>query len=192
MHLVPTTQRPTREAVSPLIKANLPVRVALRCNTELESRVIIDRQGAEALRGRGGLLFHDESGQVVWAQSPWISDGMVRAVVAWWAAAGKGGEPRDRGTAAPRTVAAAEGAVAADTIPGDAALAFPDPTLDRETPVDVTVSPAVAAAALDAVEGWLKERLPALEGEGKAALKADVLAVRREVVCQALAECGFA
>ena len=190
VHLVLTTQRPTREAVSPTIKANLPVRVAFRCNTELESRVIIDRQGAEALRGRGDLLFHDESGQVVRAQSPWISDDMVRAVVDWWAGAGKGGEPRDGGTST-GPVAEADAAVAMDTIPGDAALALPDPAVDRETPVDVPVSPAVAAAALDAVEGWLRERLPLLVSEGKATLKADVLAVRREVVCQAIEESGF-
>ena len=192
VHLVLTTQRPTREAVSPVIKANLPVRVAFRCNTELESRVIIDRQGAEALRGRGDLLFHDESGQVVRAQSPWISDDMVRAVVDWWAGAGKGGGPRDGGTSAgPVAEADAAPAPAPDTIPGDAALALPDPAVDRETP-DVPVSPAVAAAALDAVEGWLRERLPTLVSEGKATLKADVLAVRREVVCQALDECGLA
>ena len=115
---------------------------------------------------------------------------MVRAVVDWWAGTGKGGGPRDEGTST-GPVAEADAAPAPDTIPGDAALALPDPAAGRETP-DVPVSPAVAAAALDAVEGWLRERLPALEGEGKATLKADVLAVRREVVCQALDECGLA
>jgi S-DNA-T family DNA segregation ATPase FtsK/SpoIIIE len=56
IHLILATQRPTRDSVPGSIKANLPGKVALRAASSLESRIILDRPGAEALLGHGDLL----------------------------------------------------------------------------------------------------------------------------------------
>lgn len=57
IHLILGTQRPTRDVITGLIKANVPTRIALSCTTSLESRIIIDRNGAENLVGKGDMLY---------------------------------------------------------------------------------------------------------------------------------------
>lgn len=57
IHLILGTQRPTRDVITGLIKANVPTRIALSCTTSLESRIIIDRSGAENLVGKGDMLY---------------------------------------------------------------------------------------------------------------------------------------
>ena len=62
IHLIIATQRPTADVVTGLIKANIPTRIALKTTTALESRLIIDRKGAEKLNGHGDLLFLPNGG----------------------------------------------------------------------------------------------------------------------------------
>jgi DNA segregation ATPase FtsK/SpoIIIE, S-DNA-T family len=69
IHLVLSTQRPTRDAIPTSIKANLPGKVALRVTSTLESRVILDARGAEDLLGNGDL-YADLGRGLVRAQSP--------------------------------------------------------------------------------------------------------------------------
>ncbi len=69
IHLVLATQRPSRQVVSGVLKANLPCRVALKVTEALESRIILDRNGAENLLGRGDLLFSG-GGEPVRLQAP--------------------------------------------------------------------------------------------------------------------------
>lgn len=57
IHLVLATQSPRHDVVTGLLKANIPVRVALQTTNGLESRIIMDRQGAENLNGKGDMLF---------------------------------------------------------------------------------------------------------------------------------------
>ena len=73
VHLVLATQRPSRSVVTGVIKANLPCRVALRVTDGLESRMILERAGAENLLGRGDLLFVD-FGDPVRLQAPYLSE----------------------------------------------------------------------------------------------------------------------
>lgn len=78
IHLVFATQRPSRDVVSGTIKANLVARVALRVTSALESRIVVERPGAETLLGRGDLLFKG-AGDPVRLQSPFVTEDELRA-----------------------------------------------------------------------------------------------------------------
>ncbi len=82
MHLVIATQRPTVDVVTGLIKANIPSRIALKVGTGIDSRVIIDEQGAEKLIGRGDMLLKTTSmPKPKRVQGCWLSDKEVERVV---------------------------------------------------------------------------------------------------------------
>ena len=57
IHLIIATQRPTRDVITGLIKANIPTRICLKTTSGLESRIVLDRNGAEKLTGNGDMLF---------------------------------------------------------------------------------------------------------------------------------------
>lgn len=59
IHLIVATQRPTANIITGLIKANFPARLALKTMSKLDSRIILDASGAEALLGRGDAIFSD-------------------------------------------------------------------------------------------------------------------------------------
>lgn len=71
--LILATQRPSRDVVGGVIKANLNARIALKVNERLESRIILEQSGAETLLGKGDLFFKD-LGPAIRLQAPLISD----------------------------------------------------------------------------------------------------------------------
>ena len=82
MHLVIATQRPSADVITGLIKANIPSRIAFAVASAMESRIILDTQGAEKLVGRGDMLFAPlGSGKPTRVQGCFISDGEVASVV---------------------------------------------------------------------------------------------------------------
>jgi len=84
MHLVIATQRPSADVITGLMKANIPSRIAFAVASSLESRIILDTQGAEKLVGKGDMLwFPLGSGKPLRVQGCLIDDADVAAVVAF-------------------------------------------------------------------------------------------------------------
>jgi DNA segregation ATPase FtsK/SpoIIIE, S-DNA-T family len=74
IHLVLATQRPSRQVVTGVLKANIPGRVALRVSNRIESGVVLDQSGAEFLLGRGDLLLAAGTSSLVRLQSAYLTD----------------------------------------------------------------------------------------------------------------------
>ena len=85
IHLVISTQRPSVDVVTGLIKANFPTRIAFATTSQTDSRVIMDRAGAERLLGRGDMLFSSTdrlaSRRV---QGTFVSDDEINALIEYW------------------------------------------------------------------------------------------------------------
>ena len=75
MHVVLATQRPSVDVITGTIKANFPSRIAFRVSQRVDSRTILDEQGAELLLGRGDMLVKlNGSTDTVRAQCPFVSE----------------------------------------------------------------------------------------------------------------------
>jgi S-DNA-T family DNA segregation ATPase FtsK/SpoIIIE len=75
IHLILATQRPSVDVITGLIKANLPARIAFRVATKIDSRTILDGNGAEALLGKGDMLYlPPASSRFVRIHGPYISE----------------------------------------------------------------------------------------------------------------------
>ena len=90
LHLVIATQRPSVNVITGLIKANIPSRIAFSVSSGVDSRTIIDMNGAEKLMGKGDMLFYPAGLQKpVRVQGAFISDSEVNAVVDFLSAQGQ-------------------------------------------------------------------------------------------------------
>lgn len=84
IHLVIATQRPSADVITGLMKANIPSRIAFSVASAMESRIILDTQGAEKLVGRGDMLFSPIGmGKPVRVQGCFVSDEEVEAVATY-------------------------------------------------------------------------------------------------------------
>lgn len=82
IHLLLSTQRPSVNVITGLIKANVPARIALQVASQIDSRTIIDGAGAEKLLGAGDMLYlSGDMGKPVRLQSAFISENEVKKVV---------------------------------------------------------------------------------------------------------------
>ncbi|HEY4689510.1 MAG TPA: DNA translocase FtsK 4TM domain-containing protein [Anaerolineae bacterium] len=85
IHLIISTQRPSVDVVTGLIKANFPARISFAVASSIDSRVVIDTTGAERLLGRGDMLFiSPDSGVPLRVQGCYVSDMEVHNIVRYW------------------------------------------------------------------------------------------------------------
>lgn len=85
IHLILATQRPSVDVITGLIKANIPTRIAFQVSSRIDSRTILDQQGAEQLLGHGDMLYLPPGvGVPVRVHGAFVADDEVHRVVAVW------------------------------------------------------------------------------------------------------------
>lgn len=90
IHLIIATQRPSVDVITGLIKANIPTRIAFQVSSRIDSRTILDQQGAEQLLGHGDMLYLPPgAGVPVRVHGAYVADEEVHRVVAAWRSAGQ-------------------------------------------------------------------------------------------------------
>jgi S-DNA-T family DNA segregation ATPase FtsK/SpoIIIE len=84
IHMILSTQRPSVDVITGLIKANIPCRIAFAVASQVDSRVILDAQGAEKLLGRGDMLYlPPEQAKPIRIQGAFVNDREVNALVSF-------------------------------------------------------------------------------------------------------------
>jgi len=87
IHLILATQRPSVDVITGLIKANFPARMSFRVATKIDSRTILDANGAESLLGRGDMLYLPSgSSRVLRVHAPLVTEKEIAATVEFWKA----------------------------------------------------------------------------------------------------------
>jgi S-DNA-T family DNA segregation ATPase FtsK/SpoIIIE len=82
IHLIVATQRPSVDVITGLIKANIPTRIAFQVSSRVDSRTILDQQGAESLIGQGDMLYLPPgSGATLRVHGAYVADHEVHKVV---------------------------------------------------------------------------------------------------------------
>ena len=85
IHLILATQRPSVDVITGLIKANFPSRISFRVATKIDSRTILDCNGAESLLGKGDMLYLPSgSARVHRVHAPFVTEKETHAVVEFW------------------------------------------------------------------------------------------------------------
>jgi S-DNA-T family DNA segregation ATPase FtsK/SpoIIIE len=96
IHLILATQRPSVDVLTGLIKVNFPARISFQVSTKIDSRTILDTQGAEHLLGAGDMLFLPPgSSKLLRVHGAYVSEGEIKRLVEFWR--GQGGPTYDRG-----------------------------------------------------------------------------------------------
>lgn len=82
IHLIMATQRPSVDVITGTIKANFPSRISFQVTSKIDSRTILDEQGAEQLLGAGDMLYQASGGRVQRIHGPYVSDKEVEKIAA--------------------------------------------------------------------------------------------------------------
>jgi S-DNA-T family DNA segregation ATPase FtsK/SpoIIIE len=91
VHIIVATQRPEAKIVTGLVKSNLPCRIAFRVSSRMDSRIVLDQNGAEVLMGQGDMLFLPPGdSKLVRAQGTFLDDNELKAIIKYL---GEKGEP---------------------------------------------------------------------------------------------------
>ena len=82
IHIIVATQRPSVDVVTGLIKANLPSRISFKVGQKIDSKIILDTQGAESLLGRGDMLFTPPgSSGIIRLHAPFVTEEEIEQIV---------------------------------------------------------------------------------------------------------------
>jgi S-DNA-T family DNA segregation ATPase FtsK/SpoIIIE len=85
IHLIISTQRPSVDIITGLIKANFPARIAFAVASSVDSRVILDQPGAEKLLGRGDMLYQSpDAAAPLRMQGVFVSDEEINRITSYW------------------------------------------------------------------------------------------------------------
>ena len=129
IHLILATQRPSVDVITGLIKANVPTRIAFQVSARVDSRTILDQQGAENLLGHGDMLYLPPGTSVpVRVHGAYVSDSEVHAVVRHLK---KSGTPRYIDQILEGPTGPTPGLAGIDNMPADSADAESDPLYDQ-------------------------------------------------------------
>ncbi|MDD5585561.1 MAG: DNA translocase FtsK 4TM domain-containing protein [Alphaproteobacteria bacterium] len=88
IHLIMATQRPSVDIITGTIKANLPTRISFQVSSKIDSRTILNEQGAEQLLGQGDMLYQAGGGRVTRVHGPFVRDHEVESIVKFLKAQG--------------------------------------------------------------------------------------------------------
>ncbi|MGE3066586.1 MAG: DNA translocase FtsK, partial [Hyphomicrobiaceae bacterium] len=80
IHLIMATQRPSVDIITGTIKANFPTRISFKVTSKIDSRTILNEQGAEQLLGQGDMLFSGGAGPILRVHGPFVSDEEVESI----------------------------------------------------------------------------------------------------------------
>ncbi len=80
IHLIMATQRPSVDVITGTIKANFPTRISFKVTSKIDSRTILNEQGAEQLLGQGDMLYSGGAGQIVRVHGAFVADDEVEAI----------------------------------------------------------------------------------------------------------------
>ncbi len=83
IHLIMATQRPSVDIITGTIKANFPTRISFRVTSRIDSRTILNEQGAEQLLGQGDMLYAAGTGQIMRVHGPFVSDEEVETIATY-------------------------------------------------------------------------------------------------------------
>ncbi|MDP8217363.1 MAG: DNA translocase FtsK [Candidatus Theseobacter exili] len=82
IHLILATQRPSVDVITGVIKANFPARISFQVSSKVDSRTVLDANGADKLLGKGDMLFLPPgTSKLIRAQATFVSDGEIRKVL---------------------------------------------------------------------------------------------------------------
>jgi S-DNA-T family DNA segregation ATPase FtsK/SpoIIIE len=133
IHMVLATQRPSVDVITGLIKANVPTRIAFQVSARVDSRTILDQQGAENLLGHGDMLYLPPGTSLpVRVHGAFVADNEVHAVVRQLK---KSGAPRYVDEIVEGPTGPTPGLIGIDKMPADSADAEQDPLYDQAVQV---------------------------------------------------------
>ena len=133
IHMILATQRPSVDVITGLIKANVPTRIAFQVSARVDSRTILDQQGAENLLGHGDMLYLPPGTSLpVRVHGAFVADNEVHAVVRHLK---KSGAPRYIDEILEGPSSPTPGLAGIDKVPADSADAEQDPLYDQAVQV---------------------------------------------------------